>query len=308
MKPTERCAFRGIFIANEYYGTMEENFPVRRLLASEFPPLLKEIPEPPKELFIRGELPKKETRILAVVGSRNYSNYGKQVVEYLISGLRGYDIAIVSGLAIGTDSLAHTTALDSGLYTLGVPGSGINDDVLYPRRNLHLAHRILKSGGGLLSEFAPDFRATLWSFPKRNRIMAGLSHATLVVEASEKSGTLITARLTVDYNRELLVVPGNIFSDNSKGPHQFLKLGATPVTTPEDILEALHVKKKKVSDSAPSTVTPEEDAILFALTSPLDRDSLIRSLSIKTEEANTLLMNMELKGLIRESNGIFYKN
>lgn len=285
------------------------DYTIRTLDKSEYPPLLYEIPEPPKELFVRGVLPLRGTKCLAVVGSRNYSNYGKQVVEYLLEGLRGYDIAIVSGLALGIDALAHETALRVGLHTLAIPGSGLHDEVLYPRKHVALAHRILEAGGGLLSEYEPYFYATRWSFPERNRIMAGISHATLVVEASEKSGTLITARLTADYNRELLVVPGNIFSENSKGPHQFLKLGAIPITTPEDILEALAIEtnlETKVQ-IIPSTTSSTEEVVLGALTTPTDRDSLIRALNMPAHEANSLLMSMELNGLIQESNGVFYR-
>lgn len=283
-------------------------YPIRSLSVDEFPPLLHEIPEPPKELFLRGELPSPNLTLLTVVGSRNYSDYGKHVVEYLIEGLRGYPIAIISGLARGMDTLAHESALRAHLFTLAVPGSGIDDTVIYPRQNVRLAHRILESGGGILSEYEPYFRATMWSFPKRNRIMAGMSHATLMIEASEKSGTLITARLTADYNRELLVVPGSIFSDNSKGPHQFMKLGATPVTTPDDILEALHIEKEEVgTPTLPISFSSAEENVLSALASPTDRDSLIRSLGLDTQKANILLMEMELNGLIRESNGVFYK-
>lgn len=286
---------------------MQHKFPVRELDAGEFPPLLHEIPEPPLQLFVRGELPKRDMKCLAVVGSRNYTNYGKESVEYLIAGLSGYDIAIVSGLALGIDALAHEAALRASLYTLAVPGSGLHDSVLYPRKNLTLAHRILSMGGGLISEFDPFFYATKWSFPKRNRVMAGLSHATLIIEAGERSGTLITARLAVDYNRELLVVPGSIFGENSKGPHQFLKLGATPITTPEDILEALHIEKIETPRNETSTMNENEAHVLACLASPTDRDSLIRALDLDTQEANILLTHMELAGLIRESNGIFYK-
>jgi DNA processing protein len=285
------------------------DYPIRTLNKNEYPYLLYEIPEPPQELFVRGALPPQGMKCLAVVGSRNYSNYGKQVVEYLIEGLRDYNVAIVSGLALGIDALAHETALRVGLYTLGIPGSGLHDEVLYPRKHVTLAHRILDTGCGLLSEFEPYFYATKWSFPKRNRIMVGISHATLVIEASEKSGTLITARLTADYNRELLVVPGNIFSENSKGPHQFLKLGAIPVTTPGDILEALAIPiniERRVQ-TTPSTVSSAEETVLGVLTSPTDRDSLIRALNIPAPDANALLMTMELNGHIRESNGIFYR-
>jgi DNA processing protein len=143
--------------------------------------------------------------------------------------LAGYPIGIVSGLALGIDAFAHEAALRAGLYTLAVPGSGLGDQVLYPASNRRLADRIVDGGGGLLSELSPDTRAALWTFPQRNRLMAGMCAATLLIEAGEKSGTLITARMAVDYNRELLVVPGSIFSPTSRGCHQFLKLGATPV-------------------------------------------------------------------------------
>lgn len=280
---------------------------IRTLFPSEFPSLLREIPDLPTELYLKGTLPQPDTKLLAIVGSRNYSNYGKQLVEHFVRGLRGHPISIVSGLALGIDALAHEAALREGLHTVAVPGSGLGDPVLYPRSNFRLAHRILEAGGALLSEYAPDFQATTWSFPKRNRIMAGMSHATLIIEASERSGTLITARLAAEYNRELLVVPGNIFSENSKGPHQFLKLGATPVTTPEDILEVLHLEKHEIPNSATPPLDSPEQMVLSALTEPTDRDALIRTLALPIDEANVLLMRMELNGLINEQNGLIYK-
>ncbi len=283
------------------------DFPIQKLTLNEHPPLLREIPQPPKELYLRGNLPPEGTKCLAVVGSRNYTNYGKQVVEHLIGGLRGYSVSIISGLALGIDSLAHKTALDARLYTLAVPGSGIDDSVIYPRQNQGLAHTILDNGGGLLSEYEPTFRATTWSFPQRNRIMAGLAHAVLLIEANEKSGTLITARLTAEYNRELLVVPGNIFSENSKGVHQFLKLGATPVTSPEDILTALNIEEKSESSTLSQLFTEEELSILSLLKEPKDHDTIIRELPYPHEQTLTLLMKMELAGLITEQNGVFYK-
>lgn len=287
---------------------METSFPITALSPTDFPPLIREIPDAPKALYVRGNLPPRGTKCLAVVGSRNYSNYGKQVVEFLIDGLHGQPIAIISGLALGIDALAHEAALCAGLYTLAVPGSGVDDSVLYPRRNRPLARRILEAGGGILSEYDPHFQATPWSFPQRNRIMVGLAHAVLVIEASERSGTLITARLTAEYNRELLVVPGNIFSENSKGPHQFLKLGATPVTTPTDILEALQIDAASTPQPAlPLTLQPEEQRVLEALTEPRHRDDLIRMLARPAHEANVLLMELELQGIVREDGGIFYR-
>lgn len=282
------------------------DYPLRKCHVRYEFPQLAEIPDAPEEVWMRGNGIPRGTSCLAVVGSRNYSNYGKQVVEHLISGLRSFPIAIISGLAIGIDSLAHKAALENGLYTLAVPGSGLNDDILYPSQNRSLARRILESGGGLLSEFAPDLHANTWTFPQRNRIMAGLSHATLLIEAAEKSGTLITARLTVDYNRELLVVPGNIFSENSRGVHQFLKLGATPVTSPHDILIALGIDVEEKAEHAPF-LTEEERRVLTLLSEPRDSDSIIRLLSGPPEATLMLLMRMELSGHIREQNGLFYK-
>lgn len=284
------------------------SFPIRKLAQEDFPSLLFEIPEPPKQLYIRGNLPDPETKSLAVVGSRNYSDYGKQVVNYLIGGLRGYPISIISGLALGIDGLAHRAALDAGLYTLAVPGSGIDDSVLYPKSHKNLAQQILESGGGLLSEYEPTFTATQWSFPQRNRIMVGLADAVLVIEAGEKSGTLITARLACDYNRDLLVVPGNIFSENTKGPHQFLKLGALPTTSPQDILDALNLDSNEQKNTIQKDVEslPQlYQTVLHILAEPTDRDTLIRKLGVPTHEASTLLMQMELEGHIDEQNGIF---
>jgi DNA processing protein len=207
---------------------------------------------------------------------------------------------------LGIDALAHKTALDAGLYTLAVPGSGLNDEVIYPRTNRALARRILESGGGLLSEFEPSFNATPWSFPQRNRIMVGLSHAVLLIEASLKSGTLITARLASDYNRDLLAVPGDIFSDSTKGTHQFIKLGATPITTPEDIIEALHLEVT-VSESSQNNLTQNERLVIDALKEPRERDEVLRLLPLHETETLALLMRMELDGKIREQNGVLYK-
>ncbi len=283
------------------------DFPIRTVSVEKELPRLIEIPEPPMEMTVRGELPPHHTKCLAVVGSRDYTNYGKQAVEYLIGGLRGYPVSIISGLALGIDALAHKTALQHNLYTLAVPGSGIDDTVIYPRNHRSLAHEILKSGGGMLSEFEPTFIAAPWSFPKRNRIMVGLSHAVLLIEASEKSGTLITARLTADYNRDLLAVPGNIFSKNSVGVHQFIKLGATPVTTPEDILSALGIEEKESSSRQSTSLSKEESLVLSLLTEPKDQDTLIRALPFAPETTLMLLMRMELSGSIREQNGVFCK-
>jgi DNA processing protein len=275
------------------------SFTIRKLHAREFPPLLAEIPQPPIDLWAVGNLPPPDITPLCVVGSRKYTTYGKQVIEHLIGGLAGYPVGIVSGLALGVDALAHEAALKQNLYTLAVPGSGLDESVLYPAGHRNLARTIVDAGGGLLSELPPLTRSALWTFPQRNRIMAGMCKATLLIEAGEKSGTLITARMCVDYNRELLVVPGNIFSGNSLGTHQFLKLGATPVTDAIDILQVLGIEPETAQ--APKTLTllsPLEKKVVDLLHNPLDRDSLIRALSLPISEAGVLLMQMEMSGQI----------
>ena len=272
-------------------------------------PLLREIPDPPRELTYRGALPATDLTLLTIVGSRAYTSYGKQVVDELVRGLSGHPIGIVSGLALGIDSLAHEAALRYHLYTLAIPGGGLNDDVLYPARHRGLAQRILQAGGGLLSEFAPDFRATKWSFPQRNRLVAGISHGTLLIEAGEKSGTLITARLAADYNRELMVVPGSIFSQQSAGTHQFLKLGATPVTNSTDILDALGVSRTPADAPTPprpiTRLSPEASRVLELLATPRHRDELIRLLNQPVTAVVALLTELELADLIAEEQHIY---
>ncbi len=279
---------------------------LKLLSPNEFPPLLREIPDAPKQLHMRGELPSFEKQWLAVVGSRAVTPYGRQVCKHLIEGLRGYPVVIVSGLAYGVDAEAHKAALDAGLPTVAVPGSGLDWNVLYPKANVGLAREILKAGGALLSEEKPDMKAADYTFPKRNRIMAGLCRAVLIIEAKEQSGSLITARLTVEYNRELLVVPGSIFSEESKGTHQFLRLGATAVTSPEDILVALGIAKREGESLASlrADLSEEELRVIQIIHAPLSRDELIRALELPISDANILLSTMEIKGLIVEELGV----
>ena len=270
----------------------------------EFPPLLQEISDPPKQLYVRGKLPSFEHKWLAVVGSRACTAYGERVVKYLIDGLRGYPVVIVSGLAYGVDALAHKAALDADLPTIGVPGSGLDWDVLYPRANAGLAREIIAAGGCLLSEFEPDTKTMDYMFPQRNRVMAGMCQATLVIEAKEKSGSLITAKLTAEYNHDLLVVPGSIFSAESKGTHQFLRLGATPITSVDDLLQALDLVPREARQILRGDVTDDEMRVLETLTSPVSRDELLSSLELPISEANILLSMMEIKGLIVEELGV----
>lgn len=279
---------------------------IRQLSPSSFPELLKEIPDAPEHLNMKGVLPAKQCFLLCVVGSRKYSTYGKDVCEKLISGLRGYPISIVSGLALGIDGVAHRAALSAGLHTIAVPGSGLGEEVLYPRSHVNLANKIIEAGGALLSEFEENFKATPYSFPQRNRIMAGMSHGTLVIEAEERSGTLITSRLATEYNREVMTVPASIFSRNASGPHMLIRLGATPITKSEDILDVFNIETEKGSDDHTLSLkhlSEKERDVIQSLQQPLPRNEVLKQLNLPIQEANVLLSAMEIKGLIEESMG-----
>jgi len=270
----------------------------------KLPPLLTEITDPPNKLYIRGTLPDTtDLKWISVVGSRKYSNYGRDACEKIISGLRNSPVVIVSGLALGLDSIAHKAALSAGLPTVAVPGSGLGWDVIHPRSHVSLAKDIIQNGGALVSEFEEDFKPTMWSFPKRNRIMAGLSHAVLIVEGLQKSGTMITARLATEYNRDVLAVPGPITSPASAGTNRLIKDGAVPITSADDVLEVLGIKKENMSEKKFGNLSEKEQRVVELLQESLSRDELIRQLNMETSEANTLLSAMEIKGLIKERLG-----
>jgi len=279
---------------------------IKKLPNNKFPKVLLEIPQPPKNLWVIGELPPENLTYLCIVGSRKFTSYGRSACEKIILGLRGYPIVIVSGLALGIDALVHRNAMSVGLKTLVFPGSGLSKEVMYPRTNIRLAEEIVRKGGCLISEFEPNFRATPWGFAKRNRLMAGISKAVLIIEAEERSGTLITARLTTEYNRDLLAVPGSIFSSNSKGTNRLIRAGATPITSVEDVLEALGfepVKNEEKQKKLFADLPPEEEKVVNLLREPISRDELIRAMKTSTAEANTILSIMEIKGLIKEEIG-----
>src|SRR3990167_4694303 len=269
---------------------------IKKLPKKDSPKALLEIPQPPEDLWIIGELPPEDLIYLCVVGSRKFTSYGREACEKIITGLKGYPIVIVSGLAMGIDAIAHKKALSVGLKTLVFPGSGLSASAMYPKTNIKLAEEVIESGGCLISEFEPSFKATLWSFGKRNRLMAGISKATLIIEASEKSGTLITARLTTEYNRDLLVVPGSIFSSSSKGTNRLLRLGATPITSSEDVLEALGFEQEKDAEKQAklfADLSPEEKMVVDLIIEPMSRDEIIRAMNMSTPDAQALLSVME---------------
>lgn len=271
---------------------------------AKLPRRLKEIPDPPQAIFVRGTLPKEELTWLCVVGSRKYTPYGKSICERLVHELRGYPIAIVSGLALGIDAIAHEAALATGLVTVAVPGSGLDDAVLYPRNHLALAKRIIENGGALISEFEPHHKARPEDFPKRNRIMAGLSDAVLIIEAQERSGTLITARLALEYNRDVLAVPGPVHAPTTAGPHHLIRLGATLIRNGNDILDALNLQVKPINETIALTLTDREQAVYDVLETPLSRDDLMERLPMSVSDANVILGTLEIRGIIVEELGV----
>jgi DNA processing protein len=277
---------------------------IRDLHRKDFPKLLLEINDPPKSLRIVGDLPQTQ-KYLAVVGSRKYSDYGYAVCQKLIEGLRGYSITIVSGLALGVDSIAHRAALSAGLPTIAIPGSGLSEKALYPHSHKNLAEEIVERGGCLLSEFDDTMPGLPHNFPQRNRIIAGMCEATLVIEAELQSGTLITSKYATEYNRDVFTVPNSIFSKTSEGPHMLLRLGATPITSSADIISALgltpHENLFEKRDY--SNCSTDEQEVIALLQEPRSRDEIIRLLEKPVYAAQTILATMEIKGLIEETMG-----
>ncbi len=281
---------------------------IRELERTEWPGQLLEIPQPPKRLWVRGALPPAGHKLLTVVGSRAMTRYGQEACEKLITGLSGYPVSIVSGLALGTDTCAHKAALSAGLHTLVVPGSGLGDNVLYPRSNRPFAKEILEKGGGFLSEYPPDEPSRVYYFPERNRIMVGISDAVLIIEAGQKSGTLITARLAGEYNRDLLAIPHRIGDPHAFGSHLFIRLGAALVSDPLHILEALHIApRESASLTAPSDLEDAELVVWNMLEEPKTRDEILRGSQTSAGELLTALVALELRGLIREEFGAWHR-
>ena len=283
--------------------------PRKILKPKDFPALLKQIPDQPELLYMEGELPPDDAIYLAVVGARKFTTYGKEACEKIIGGLnnKNRQIVIVSGLAIGIDGIAHKAALKSGLKTIAIPGSGLDDKVMHPRSNVNLSKEIVESGGCLISELDWEMPAGMHTFPSRNRIIAGMSHAVLVIEAAEYSGTLITADLATQFNRDVFAVPGSIFSQNSTGTNRLIKAGAALITSAEDILDAFGLPREKENLKLNLALEPNEEKIYSLLIEPTGRDELIRKTGLPPAKANSVISMMVLNGLIKESGGEIFR-
>jgi len=292
---------------------LSSDMQVITLADENYPYYLKQIYDPPIALFVKGSLNNfNQHKSLASVGSRKASHYIKEVLRKIISELKGQDITIVSGMAVGVDTCAHQAALDNGLNTIAVIGSGF--DNIYPEKNKTLYKDIINSGGAVISEYFPSQKAAPWTFPRRNRIISGLSQGTLVGEAGLKSGALITAKLCLDQNRELMCIPGMVTNPNTEGTYMLIKEGAAVITKAEDIFNQLNWDFISGFNSENKNIEPEfadnEKKIYNLLDlEPKSFDKILTETKMSIDELMMALTSLELEGIIKQLPGQqFVKN
>jgi DNA processing protein len=266
--------------------------------SADYPEQLTNIIPAPKQLYALGDLePLANKTVLSVVGSRAVTPYGKQVTTHLIRDVAKHGIAIVSGMALGIDGIAHQAALEVGGYTVAVLGCGL--DRFYPSTHHQLAEQILASGGAIISEYPEGTEPYRFNFIERNRIVSGLSNGVLVVEASERSGTLHTANFALEQGKAVMAVPGNITSATSKGTNNLIKTGAFPITSSNDILNALQVNQQTTLLNV-IAANAQEAAILDLLQiGTTDVNELQTGSKLPAEVFNQTLTMLEITGKIR---------
>lgn len=273
----------------------------------EYPNYLREIPNPPPLLYLKGDLLEQDRWAVAVVGTRRLTGYGRQVTRDLVAGLVQNNITVVSGLARGIDAVAHKTAVELGGRTLAVLGSGL--DAIYPADNRALAQEITQGHGAIISEYGLGIQPEAKNFPPRNRIISGLSLGVIIVEAGERSGALITTNFALEQNREVFAVPGNINSPASQGPNKLIQEGAKLVTRVEDVLEELnlHMVAERTAVQLVLPETAEEIALYTQLSAqPVHIDDLSRSTGLPSALVSSTLTLMELKGMVQQVGGMNY--
>jgi len=264
-----------------------------------YPELLKHIPNPPPILYVRGNWPI-QMPCITIVGTRKPTPYGIECAKYFTNQLSRAGFCVISGLAFGIDAICHQTTIDANGRTIAVLGSG--PDIITPTTNEQLGLHILESGGAIVSEFAPKTKAQKYHFPQRDRIMSGLSLGTLVIEAAQRSGALITARTATEQGREVFVVPGDIFSITSKGTNTLIQEGAKLVTGITDILEELpgfHDKPDETQQKLFSNISEQEQTILLCLSAPKSIDQISATTRLPPNTLPSLLTMMELKSMIK---------
>lgn len=274
---------------------------VLSLACADYPALLREITDPPPVLYLRGDAKLLHDPQLAMVGSRNPGPHGAATAQRFARSLTENGLLVTSGMALGIDGACHQGALDAGGQTIAVWGTGL--DHCYPRRHLRLAEQILDQGGLLVSEQPPYTAPQPGLFPRRNRIISGLSLGTLVVEASLNSGSLITARLALEQNREVFAMPGSIHSSQAKGCHQLLRQGAHLVETVEDVLNVLSLPLKAALESSRADSQPQPESELWGFLDyqPVTVDWLSQHSGLAVGQVLQQLLELELEGLVQQT-------
>lgn len=268
-----------------------------------YPKLLKEIADPPKVLYFLGEI-KSEEPCFAIVGTRRFSSYGKQVALEIAGDLAEAGLTIISGFAPGIDTFAHQAVIERGKRTVAILGTGLDENSIYPKSNLKFVNKILETGGCLISEYPPETHGSKLTFPQRNRIISGISQGVLIIEAKEKSGALITANFAFSQKRKVFAIPGSIFSSNSCGPHLLIKKGAKLVENANDILKELNLSRLnsrlKLSFKQVKGETKEENLILEVLKEEsLYIDEIIKRTKLSAATIASTLAILEIKNKVK---------
>ncbi len=292
------------------HAMQQEQIALCPITSELYPPLLRQIHNPPFLIYIKGDLSFLQNGFpMAIVGTRRASQYGARVAYELSQGLAKQGISIISGGAQGIDTYAHQGTLKAGGKTVAVLGCGIDEASYFPKTNIQLFREIIARGGAVISELPPGTQAQTFTFPHRNRIISGISMGCVVVEAPEKSGALITANCALEQNREVFAVPNSVYNPNSLGPHSLLKQGAQLVSCAKDVLDAFNIKAVSSIQEARATYpkTPKEEKILSLLTKePTHIDALARLSGFPASEVSATLTTMELKGMVRNLGGMQY--
>lgn len=315
-KLLEALSDKSLYAAETVYGKIERmGGYIVTIEDEEYPPLLKNLHHPPYVLYMRGEKLKwNEVLTITVVGTRICSKYGRMATEAITSALSELGVVIVSGMARGIDSIAGTTALKCGGKTVAVLGSGL--DVIYPSEHKALYDDICKNGV-VMTEYPPGTRPYRENFPRRNRIMAGLSYGVIVAQAPEKSGSLITASYAIENDRDVFVIPADIFEDGFEGSHKLIKQGAKIVTCAEDVIrEYPYIDFNKVKKVKPvkglekidmNMLNAEErDIVTLIGDGEMHIDDIARTLGKTSAEINTLMMMLEINGIVKKDQGNIY--
>ncbi|MDO8530426.1 MAG: DNA-processing protein DprA [bacterium] len=278
-----------------------------KITDKNYPKAIKKLSDAPEVLYYRGTLPTADEICVAVVGTRRPSDYGQRATLQITGELADAGVTVISGMAPGIDTFAHRTCVERGKRTIAVLGTGIDEKSLYPKSNLQLSRDIIKTGGCLITEYPAGTRATKFTFPQRNRIVVALSQGVVVIEAKEKSGSLITARLANEQKKELFAVPGPIYTLNSIGPNKLIKAGATLTESAQDVLDVLGIELAPRSFSEVASENPEEQLIFAALKEEsLTIDAILKKTKLSVPVVGAALANMEISGKIRNLGGNTY--